>query len=325
MAMVNAPPLSDNKTDRILSLYSRLINGESIIKNDEAKHFGVHSKTIQRDIDDIRAYLDKELLESGADKQLIYDRLNNAYYIKSNDSTTLSNSEILAVCKILLESRAFCKSEIEPIIQKLLENCIPKSNRDTVYSLIANELFHYIEPQHRKKYIEKLWDIGAAIREQRVIKISYEKQNGTIVDRTIHPVGIMFSEYYFYLTAFIEDIDKKVAFDNPDDLFPTIYRIDRIQTFVVYERHFDIPYKDRFEEGEFRKRIQFMYGGKLRCVKFWFRGPSVEAVLDRLPTAKVIKQSEENYLISAEVFGNGIDMWLRSQGDAVNVVSDKEC
>ena len=111
--------------------------------------------------------LDKQLLEGGANEQLVYDRLNNAYYIKSNDSTTLSNSVILAVCKIFLESRAFCKSEIEPIIQKMLENCIPKCNRDTVYSLIANEWFHYIEPQHRKKYIGKLWDIGIVIREQR--------------------------------------------------------------------------------------------------------------------------------------------------------------
>lgn len=39
----------------------------------------------------------------------------------------------------------------------------------------------------------------------------------------------MFSEFYFYLTAFIEGIDKKTEFDNPDDLFPTIYRIDRIR------------------------------------------------------------------------------------------------
>lgn len=52
MAMVNSPLLFDNKTDRILSLYSRLINGESIIKNNESKRFGVHSKTIQSDIDE---------------------------------------------------------------------------------------------------------------------------------------------------------------------------------------------------------------------------------------------------------------------------------
>lgn len=102
--------------------------------------------------------------------------------------------------------------------------------------------------------------------------------------------------------------------------FPTIYRIDRIRFFEVLEETFEIPYRDRFEEGEFRKRIQFMYGGRLRSIRFIYKGSSVEAVLDRLPTAQIIAKRPEGYLISAEVFGDGIDMWIRSQGDMVEVV-----
>ena len=63
-----------------------------------------------------------------------------------------------------------------------------------------------------------------------------------------------------------------------------------------------------------------MYGGKLQKIKFWFHGDCVEAVLDRLPTAQIIGQGEKGYLISAEVFGKGVDMWLRSQGDWVERV-----
>lgn len=83
--------------------------------------------------------------------------------------------------------------------------------------------------------------------------------------------------------------------------------------------HFTRPYRSRFEEGEYRKRIQFMYGGKLRKIKFKYKGYSVDAVLDRLPTAKVVGEEDGKYMIEAEVFGNGIDMWLRSQGDMVEV------
>ena len=80
-------------------------------------------------------------------------------------------------------------------------------------------------------------------------------------------------------------------------------------------------YEDaHIEEGEFRKRVQFMYGGKLQKIMFWYKGPSVEAVLDRLPTAKILQHNGNGYLISAEVFGKGINMWLRSQGDMVKVV-----
>lgn len=129
----------------------------------------------------------------------------------------------------------------------------------------------------------------------------------------------MFSEYYFYLTAFIENIDKK-QFQVPEDPYPTIYRIDRIKKVDITKEHFKIPYKNRFEEGEFRKRVQFMYGGKLQRVKFRYKGISAEAVLDKLPTAKILEQDEKGFVISAEVFGKGIEMWLRSQGEMVEVL-----
>ena len=92
---------------------------------------------------------------------------------------------------------------------------------------------------------------------------------------------------------------------------------NRIQNFKVLDEHFRIPYSDRFEEGEFRKRVQFMYGGKLERLRFRYSGPSLESVLDRLPTAKVISQDTEGWLIEAEVFGKGIEMWLRSQGQYI--------
>ena len=135
-----------------------------------------------------------------------------------------------------------------------------------------------------------------------------------LVCRRVLPAGIMFSEYYFYLTAFLEN---KTTFENPDDLFPTIYRIDRIKSFKVLDEHFQVAYKARFQEGEFRKRVQFMYGGKLERIKFKYTGPSIEAVLDRLPTAEIVGQDAGGWVIQAEVFGKGIEMWLRSQGDYV--------
>ena len=112
----------------------------------------------------------------------------------------------------------------------------------------------------------------------------------------------MFSEFYFYLTAFLED---KTDFDNPDDIFPTIYRIDRIRSFTVLDERFRVPYSTRFQEGEFRKRVQFMFGGKLQTVRFTYSGPSVEAVLDRVPTAEIISEHDGVHEVAAEVFEIG--------------------
>jgi len=52
----------------------------------------------------------------------------------------------------------------------------------------------------------------------------------------------------------------------------------------------------------------------------WTSSVIAEAVLDRLPTAKVLSEDNGVYVVSAEVFGKGIDMWLRSQGDCVEVM-----
>ena len=223
---------------------------------------------------------------------------------------------MLALCKILLDSRAFTKEEMHEMLDKLITCCVPKSNQKIVQELIQNEEFHYIEPRHKTVFLDKLWDIGQAIRNSQYVEIKYQGIQGSEVKtRKLMSVAIMFSEYYFYMVAFIEDKEVKKNFRVLEDAFSTIYRIDRIQGLKNLKDHYKIPYKDRFEEGEFRKRIQFMYGGKLRKVKFTYSGYSVEAVLDRLPTAKIIEEHDGVYTITAEVFGDGIDMWMKSQKD----------
>ena len=47
----------------------------------------------------------------------------------------------------------------------------------------------------------------------------------TYGSRVIEPVDLLFSEYYFYLAAFIGNIDRENVFENPDDLFPSIYQL----------------------------------------------------------------------------------------------------
>ena len=128
----------------------------------------------------------------------------------------------------------------------------------------------------------------------------------------------MFSEYYFYLCAYISASEDMP--DVPNRAFPTIYRIDRIEEFEVLDEHFHVPYAERFQEGEFRKRIQFMFGGELRTVIFRYKGISIESVLDRFPTAEIIEHDDSGWTVKAEVYGNGAEIWLRGQGDNVEII-----
>lgn len=302
------------KSARLLEIYSRLSEGAVLKKSELAQDFHVTQRSIQRDIEDLRCFFAERHLE----QDVIYDTKLRGYRLMQATPKGLSNSEILAVCKILLESRSMRKDEMLPILDKLIFCAVPESSQKAVKALIANEELHYVEPHHNRPILDGLWEIGQAIKNQQIIEIEYERmKEPRLVRRRVQPVGIMFSEYYFYLTAFLED---KTDFENPDDLFPTIYRIDRIHTFKVLDEHFRIPYTSRFEEGEFRKRIQFMYGGKLERVKFRYSGPSIEAVLDRLPTARILSQDENGWTVEAEAFGKGIEMWLRSQGEYIEAV-----
>ncbi len=307
--------IPEAKSARLLSIYARLLSGQTLGKAELAVEYNVTTRSIQRDIESLRYFL----ADQGLAQDVVFDRTAKGYRLTDVAPKGLSNSEILAVCKILLESRSMRKDEMLPILDKLIDCAVPKESQKAVKALIANEQRHYMEPHHHQPILNGLWEIGLAVKNRQIIQIEYERmKEPKLVSRRVQPAGIMFSEYYFYLTAFLE---KRENFETPEDLFPTIYRIDRIRSFQVLNEHFQLPYRDRFEEGEFRKRVQFMYGGKLETIRFRYTGPSLEAVLDRLPTAQVISQDEEGWTISAEVFGKGIDMWLRSQGDYVKDVN----
>lgn len=62
-----------------------------------------------------------------------------------------------------------------------------------------------------------------------------------------------------------------------------------------------------------------MYGGRLQKVRLKYSGQDVDAMLDRLPTAKALSEKQGIYTITAEVFGKGVDMWLRSQGNLIEM------
>ncbi len=311
-----------DKVERVLDIYTRLMNGRLVKKAETADEYGVNERSIQRDIDDIRDFLETGMDKTGMYNTVIYDRHNKGYRLEQIYRSKLTNGEVLALCKILLDSRAFLREDMSRILEKLIECCVPKSNQKLVNDLISNELFHYVEPRHRKNIMDAMWNIGLAIRECRFIEMEYVRiKDKAVVKRKVKPVAIMFSEYYFYLTAFIDDEEVRKDFDVINDSFPTIYRIDRIKSVKTLDEKFHIPYASRFEEGEFRKRVQFMYGGKLQKVRFKYSGNDIDSILDRMPTARVIGEENGVYTVGAEVFGKGVDMWLRSQGDYVSEVS----
>ena len=139
---------------RVLDLYRKFEDGQVINKYEEAERYGVSDRTIQRDIDDLRTYMQET---EGSAETIDYNRQKKGYMVVNSDREALTNSEIFAVCKILLESRSMVRDEMEPIIDKLVRRCVPVKNVKLVSELIKNEKYHYIEPNHGCKFMDKMW------------------------------------------------------------------------------------------------------------------------------------------------------------------------
>lgn len=305
---------TDIKTERILNLYDSLLSGKSINLHEEVNRTGVSERSIKRDIAEIRNHLENSSINGGCYKELVYDRKDNCYYLTENGRRTINHKEIYAMSKILMGSKGLSKKEMERAVYILLNYCEEDKKRKEIKNFIANEIHYYRGPSHGKILIDHIWEIAEAVEYKKKLKIRYTRLEGhRKVERILKPLGILFSEYYFYMLAFIDGIEKK-------DLSPTIYRVDRIENIEVLEENFQSSYSEKFSEQKFRERTPMMWGGTVQRLKFWYKGPALDVVLDKIPTAKVINKQEGNYLLSAEVVGVGAEMWLRSQGELVEIV-----
>ena len=96
---MNEEKREKDKVGRILTIYSKLMNGYVVNKSEEAVNFGVNERSIQRDIDDIRIYLEQEAVDDGIINEVIYDREKKGYRLDQLYKIKLTNDEILAICK----------------------------------------------------------------------------------------------------------------------------------------------------------------------------------------------------------------------------------
>lgn len=299
---------SIQKKNRVLDIFYRAMKGENISVGKIASEYEVSTKSISRDINEIKNFL-SDNRDIVGNTELKYSSSSKSYYLEFENF--LLSKELLAIMKMMVGSRAFSKMEVLKLSTKL-KNFISYHDKEMLDQLLAKEMYHYNEVNHDcKSVIDNLWQLTRCIHEKIEISVTYYKMDRRLVERRIKPVAIMFSDYYFYLIAYHSD---------KDDWKPLYYRVDRIVNVVEHRNHFTLEKAHDFDEGELRSKIQFMFPGELRRIKFEYSGPSVQAILDKIPTAKVIDIKGNAKIIEAETFGTGINMFLLSQGKMVKVL-----
>ena len=116
------------KSMRTLMIYARLSAGEMPSKAALAGEYGVTERSIQRDMETLRAFF----VEQHLGQDIVFDRMAQGYRLVNTIPKGLSNSEILAVCKILLDSRSMRRDEMMPLLDKLIDCCVPEESKRAV-------------------------------------------------------------------------------------------------------------------------------------------------------------------------------------------------
>lgn len=300
------------KKNRVLDIFYRAMKGENISVKSIAEEYDVSTKSISRDINEIKNFLsDNRNLVGNTEFKYI---ANAKSYNLEVDNLLLSK-ELIAIIKMMIGCRAFSKTDILGIIAKL--KCFTTyHDRSILDKLIAKEIYHYNEVKHDcSSVIDNIWQLTRCIDAKIEITVTYYKMNRTLVERRIKPIAITFSDYYYYLIAYHSDAE---------DWKPLYYRVDRIVSIVEHRARFELNKENSFDEGDLRSKIQFMFPGEYRRIRFEYTGASVQAILDKIPTAKIIEVKGNVKIVEAETYGTGINMYLLSQGSSVKAIAPEE-
>ncbi len=307
---MNNGELKSMKSERVMELFYRAIKGESLSVKKLSEEYRVSTRSITRDINEIKAFL-AEHIDTLGYADLVYSSSNHTYTLKMD--MFLSNKELLAITKVLIGSRAFNQNDLSKIIRKLKKNTT-YTDRNKLENLISKEMLHYKEiGSDCTSVIDNIWKITDCIDNRNVITLNYIKINREQVKREIWPISILFCDYYFYLIAYRH---------NSDSInIPLYFRIDRIKDISVHREKYHLSKEQDIDVGLLRQKSQFMWPGPSRTITFEFSGPSIQAILDKIPTAKIIKHKNNTYTVEAEVYGEGIKLFLLSQGSWIKVLS----
>lgn len=286
-----------NKSFRLLSIYERLQNGEYLGKSELATNYSVTEKTIQRDIDDLRAYLiETHIFDRSI--SIKYDKVLNKYYLSKSEYNVLSKDEILTVCKIILENSSLSKNKVTEIIQKMLY-MLPISDKNLIYKAISSDLDSYSPILNSNDITLKIWDFTKYSQYNTALFLSYNFPNNIQRHYLVNPINVTYKNNMFLL----------VAYSKENNYFPIVFNIgeitnqkpvpSKIMTNTKNDLIFD--FKIDKENTNFEvKNVTFEYTGNF------------PALLTKFPTAELLDEHQGVYKIHSLYSHTSSLEWLKN-------------
>jgi len=131
--------VNNQKKNRVLDIFYRAFKGEELSVSNLASEYEVSTKSITRDINEIKNFL-ADNRDVVGNSELLYSYQSKTYSLKFDHF--LVSKELVVIVKILVGCRALSKEELLELIAKL-KNLTDLQDRKLLEQVIRNEMYHY--------------------------------------------------------------------------------------------------------------------------------------------------------------------------------------
>lgn len=173
-----------DRSHRLLTIYTRLLQNKYVNKYELTKELNTSSRTIQRDIDQIRNYLYETNDWYGHKKNVIYNYKNESYSLENTQTT--NNNAFFYILAVLL----MINNEINDELYQYLKHMI-----STFHSDYKTELLKLIDTKHIEQdelLFFNLSEIGKALYMKKAIHLRE-------LDILVSPITLKYETGSFYL------------------------------------------------------------------------------------------------------------------------------
>lgn len=304
-----------NDKYRILSIFTQLLLGKTLSKQQLMNQYQVSGATIQRDINEIMDFVAHFPFNQ---HDTIGEVIKNRGQYSLQRSFYLSELEVIAILKVLYATRALPNEELEHICSKLMHWV---ENQQIVRKFIANEANYYQGIPENQLFLYNLEMILEAIRTEQVIQFDYCKL-GIAKTFVRQPKGILFADLYFFVLT-----SNHHAQDDSDFEQLHKFRLHNIKNLKLLgqQKRSNPSQKDKLEVGQLLNQtaqLPFL-GNEIEIVIDFYH--EISYVKDRFPQHQVLQKNPDGstrIAIKAND-GYGVKMWLLSQKDMLKIVKPK--
>lgn len=302
--------MATDKNTRMLNLFYKLILGYKVNKQLFCLEEGITERSFDRDIQDVRSYLS----EKQPYCKVLYDRVNNNYYMTHTLGKKLESEETLFLINVLLSKKYLRDDELNGILTSLINNTDSATNR-MLLEFVNSKKVNQIDQNCSVAILKMHWDLAKCIYKRNQITIFYKLEENKIVTRKLNPVELHYEDGHIYLIAYIVGRNYE---------YPAFYRLDRITSFKLHEDKYPQDLKLNFENKNIHKNLVGMMAGDRIDVTVKVMLSLKRVIMDIFTKYRLIEETNEYCIFEIYTFKQGFISWLLGQRENVELIEPKE-